>query len=98
MEANWTLVLDQAGGGARGLSEETLTKRGRSVGTPGEEDPLKSIEKAKCDKKKKETFEAELISFPLVGSRAELALGTGDRVSGQAFTRLKRPEAFLLRT
>lgn len=53
MEANWTLVLDQAGGGARGLSEETLTKRGRSVGTPGEEDPLKSIEKAKCDKKKK---------------------------------------------
>lgn len=51
MEENWALVLDQAGGGVRGLSEGTLTKRGRSVGTPGEEDPLKSIEKAKCDKK-----------------------------------------------
>lgn len=43
--------LGQAGGGVRGLSEGTLTKRGKSVGTLGEEDPLKSIEKAKCDKK-----------------------------------------------
>lgn len=72
-------------------------ERGRSVGTPGEEDSLKSIEKAKCDQKKKKTFETELIFSPLVGGRAELKFGMGDRASRQAFTRLKRPEAFLLR-
>lgn len=47
MKTDWALVLNQAGGGARGLSGGTLIKRGRSVGTPGEEDPLKSAEKAK---------------------------------------------------
>ena len=40
MAEDWALVLNQAGVGA-------LIKRGRSVGTPGEEDPLKSAEKAK---------------------------------------------------
>lgn len=50
----------------------------------------------------KETFEIELVFlffvFSIVGGRAELGFGTGDRAPGQAFTSFRRSGGLLLRT